>query len=240
MPNSMAESKFGPTTPLRRTSFYDPNVERPELAPTVVLRFVQGRLLNVSSQFRGYFDNEIAALRGQLNSDDLREFKNSNGRLPPTAHFSAEDLRRSENLQRTKIGVLRIVSSYLYSGREQIAWNSLEEMWPAEDFNRIRAAILSARAKGILAQVDGVSPPGPSRVGVTKVYDIRSQSVEPPDIRLTRRIGPRSEPPIMPPVPILIDRQAPVGQTEANISGSEILLDSDDRFGREGSIGAVQ
>ena len=205
--------------------FYDPNVERPELAPTVVLRFVQGRLLDVSSQFRGYFDNQIAALRGQLNSDDLREFKNSNGRLPPTAHFSAEDLRRSQNLERTKSGVLRIVCSYLYSGREQIAWNSLEEMWPAEDFNRIRTAILSARARGILAQVDGVSPPGPSRAGVTKVYDIRSQSVEQPDIRLTRRIGPRSEPPIMPPVPILIDRQAPAGQSEANISGSEILLD---------------
>ena len=133
--------------------------------------------MDVTPQFRAYFDNEIAGLRAQLNSDDLREFKNSNGRLPPTAHFSAEDLRRSENLQRTKIGVLRIVCSYLYSGREQIAWNSLEEMWPAEDFNRIRAAILSARTKGILAQVDGVSPPGPSRVGLTKVFDIRSQSV---------------------------------------------------------------
>jgi hypothetical protein len=205
--------------------FYDPNVERPELAPTVVLRFVQGRLLDVSSQFRGYFDNEIAALRGQLNSDDLSEFKNSDGRLPPTAHFSPEDLRRSQNLERTKSGVLRIVCSYLYSGREQIAWTSLEEMWPAADLNRIRTEILSARAKGILAQLDGVSPAGPSRAGLTKVYDIRSQSVETPDIRLTRRSGPRTEPPIMPPVPILIDRQAPAGQSEANISGSEILLD---------------
>jgi hypothetical protein len=205
--------------------FYDPDVERQGFAPTVVLRFVQGRLWDVTPQFQPHFDNEIAGLRAQLNSDDLREFKNSNGRLPPTAHFSAEDLRRSENLQRTKIGVLRIVSSYLYSGREQIAWNSLAEMWPAEDFNRVRTAILSARAKGILAQVDGVSPPGPSRAALTKVYDIRSQSVEPPDPRFTRRIGPRSEPPIMPPVPILIDRQAPAGQSEANISGSEILLD---------------
>jgi hypothetical protein len=204
---------------------YDHNVERPELAPTVVLRVVQGRLLDVTSLFQGYFDNEIAALRGQLNSDDLREFKNSNGRLPPTAHFSAEDLRRSQNLERTKSGVLRIVCSYLYSGREQIAWNSLEEMWPAEDFNRIRAAIVSARAKGILTQVDGVSPPGPSRAGLTKVSDIRNQSVELPDARLTRRIGPRSEPPIMPPVPILIDRQAPAGRSEADVSSSEILLD---------------
>ena len=106
--------------------FYDPNVERLELAPTVVLRFVQGRLLDVSSSIsRPISITKLPALRAQLNSDDLREFKNSNGRLPPTAHFSAEDLRRSENLQRTKIGVLRIVSSYLYSGREQIAWNSL-------------------------------------------------------------------------------------------------------------------
>jgi outer membrane biosynthesis protein TonB len=57
------------------------------------------------------------------------------------------------------------------------------------------------------------------------VFDIRSKPVELPDARLTRRIGPRNETPIMPPVPILIDRQAPAGQSEANISGSEILLD---------------
>src|SRR3984893_974820 len=62
-------------------------------APTVVLRFVQGRLLDVGSEFQSYFDGEIAKVRSGLDPEELREFKNSSGRLPPTAHFSPEDLR---------------------------------------------------------------------------------------------------------------------------------------------------
>jgi hypothetical protein len=204
--------------------FDSPNIEDPDVAPTVVLRFVRGRLLDVSSQFQGYFDNEIAGLRGELSSDDLREFKKSDGRLLPTAHFSQEDLRRGENLQRTKIRVLQIVRSYLYSGRDQMAWSSLEQMWPAEDSSRIRTAILSARAKGIRAQVDGVSGSAPSRGMLTKVFDLRSQQPQEPDTKFTKRIGPR-EPAVMPPVPILIDRRVPQGQSEADISSSEVLLD---------------
>ena len=200
------------------------DAEGPDVAPTIVLGFVHGRLLDMSSQFRGYFDNEITGLRSELNPDDLREFKNSDGRLLPTAHFSQEDLRKSEKLQRTKIRVLQIVRSYLYSGRDQTAWSSLGEMWPAEDFNRIRTAILSARAKGILAQLDGVSGPAPSRGVLTKVFDLRSQRPEEPFGKFARQIGPR-EPPVKPPVPILIDRRVPEGQSEADISGSDVLLD---------------
>jgi len=205
--------------------FDSPNVEGPDVAPTVVLRFVQGRLFDVSSQFQGYFDNEIAGLRSELNSGDLREFKNSDGRLLPTAHFSPEDLRRSENLQRTKIKVLQIVRSYLYSGREQMAWSSLEEMWPAGDLNRIRTAILGARAKGILAQVDSLSAPAPSRGPLAKVFDLRSEQPEDPFVgKFSKRMGPR-EPAVTRPVAILIDRRVPEGKTEADISGSEVLLD---------------
>ena len=62
-----------------------------------------------------------------------------------------------EGLLNTKIKVLEIVWSYLYSGRQQEAWHELQDMWPASDFERIRAAILDARARGIRAEVDGVS-----------------------------------------------------------------------------------
>lgn len=205
--------------------FDSPSVESPEVAPTVVLRFVQGRLLDVSSQFQGYFDNEIAALQSQLNSSDFAEFKQSDGRLLPTAHFSPEDMRRSENLQRTKIKVLQIVRSYLYSGREQMAWSSLERMWPAEDLTRIRTAIVTARSKGILSQVDGVSGAARPQGNVAKVFDLRSERQEDPFGKFTKRVGPRSEPAALPPVAILIDRRLAAGQSEADIPGSEVLLD---------------
>src|SRR5438445_5184278 len=155
--------------------FESPSVGRPDLAPTVILRFVHGRLLDVSSEFQSYFDSAIARVRTQLDPEDLRDFKNSNGRLAPTAHFSAEDLRQSEGLERTKVRVLQIIWSYLYSGREQDAWNSLADMWPAKDIERLRAAILNVRARGIRSQVDGVSTKVPSRAIAAKVFDLRTQ-----------------------------------------------------------------
>jgi hypothetical protein len=57
----------------------------------------------------------------------------------------------------TKVKVLEIVWCYLYSGREQDAWKTLAEMWPSSDLNRIRTAIVDAQARGLRAQVDGVS-----------------------------------------------------------------------------------
>jgi hypothetical protein len=57
----------------------------------------------------------------------------------------------------TKTKILEIVWSYLYSAREQQAWNALADMWPGADLDRIRAAILLAQAHGVRSQVDGIS-----------------------------------------------------------------------------------
>jgi hypothetical protein len=200
-------------------------VGRPDLAPTVILRFVQGRLLDVSSEFQGYFDNEIARLRSELDPENLRDFKNSNGRLSPTAHFSAEDLRRSQNLERTKIRVLQITWAYLYSGREQEAWDSLTELWPPADFDRIRAAILSARARGIRAQVDGVSAKVSSGAQKrTEVFDARTVRTVQPGMKLSEAAPEKRGVGIILPAPILIGRQVPEGQEET-LADSGVLLD---------------
>jgi len=130
-------------------------------APTVVFRFAHGQLLDASAEFQSYFDNEIARIRARIGAQDLEDFKNSDGRLGemPTP-TSADRLLRSRV---AKIKVLEIVWAYLYSGREQDAWRSLAEMWPAADIDRIRAALLNAWAHGIHGQVDGTTasrPPG--------------------------------------------------------------------------------
>lgn len=200
-------------------------------APTVVLRFVQGRLMDVGSEFQGYFDGEIAKVRSNLDPDELREFKNSSGRLPPTAHFSPQDLRRSENLERTKEKVLQIVWAYLYSGREQEAWKSLADMWPPADFDRIRESIISARDRGIRAQVDGVS--GKSSSGAEKgmgVFDARTLRVVEAAMMLSgQRIqGERIEgkkTDIVLPSPILIGHKPVEGRTDDTLPDSGLMLD---------------
>jgi hypothetical protein len=126
-----------------------------DFAPPVVLRFEQKRLLDVGAEFQADFDRRIAALRAKLDAQQLSDFKRSDGKLaglfPPTPAEWAL-------LRATKVKVIEIVWCYLYSAREQDAWNALAEMWPPADVARIRAAILSAQARGIRREVDGVAP----------------------------------------------------------------------------------
>jgi hypothetical protein len=125
-----------------------------DFAPPIALRFDHKRLIDVSAEFKPQFDLRIASVRAQLDPEQLSEFKSSDGRLSSMSPLSMAELR---GLRATKIRVLEIAWCYLYSGREQDAWKALDDMWPAADVERIRAAILAARAHGIRTQVDGVS-----------------------------------------------------------------------------------
>ena len=136
------------------TGFENIPLDALDFAPPVVLRFEQKQLIDVSSEFRSDFDRQIATLRAQLNDQQLSEFKHSDGAL---SNKSSLPLDQAHSLSTTKIKVLEMVWCYLYSDREPQAWKTLAEMWPESDFDRIRAAILSARAKGIRSQVNEVS-----------------------------------------------------------------------------------
>jgi hypothetical protein len=120
-----------------------------DFAPAVVLRFEDKKLIDVSSEFRPYFDDQIELLHSQLNARQLSDFKQSDGKLS------------NDQLRAAKSKVLEIVWCYLYSGREQEAWKTLAEMWPPADLERIRAAIVTAQSRGLRSQVDGVSHKGP-------------------------------------------------------------------------------
>jgi hypothetical protein len=125
-----------------------------DFPPAMALRFEKQRLIDVSAQFPSRFDSQIETVRAQLDANALNEFKNSGGKLSGLSLLPVEEL---ESLLKTKVRVLEIVWSYLYSGREQEAWRALADMWPAGDFDRIRTAILDARTRGIRAEVDGAS-----------------------------------------------------------------------------------
>jgi hypothetical protein len=124
-----------------------------EFLPTYVLRFEHEQLVDASREFTQHFDQIIEGLRAKLTADQLAEFKGSDGKLT----FSIAQVDRLRNLRTTKIAILEIVWSYLYSGREEEAWRTLREMWPAADAERIQTALTDRRKRGILMQLDGVS-----------------------------------------------------------------------------------
>jgi hypothetical protein len=180
-----------------------------EAPPAIVLRFESGKLLDVSSEFQPYFDQEIARVGKEVDSEALRNFMSSDGKLSSDTPLPAE---RIHQLRDVKAKVLEIVWCYLYSGREQKAWRSLLEMWPAKDVDRIRAAIVSARARGIGAQVDGVSA-GPSgkRNKHAQIFNAISDSG-----------GNKLE--VIPPAPILL-RHPPLNIPDQDSSPSEVVVD---------------
>ncbi len=140
-----------------------------EYLPVYVLRFEHGRVLDASTEFQSYFDDVVKAIRAEFNPDSLHEFKLSDGRLKGEL---TSDFSRLHRLRVAKIQVLEIVWAYLYSGRDQQAWQSLAELWPDADAERIRLAIIKARSSGILAQLDGVSTGSPGqRKSPPRIYD---------------------------------------------------------------------
>jgi len=110
--------------------------------PEVILRLDRHRLLNASACFRARYDEDIAHTRKHfLPTRKVEQFRNA-----PRA-------KRDTN---TENGILEIAADYLYSGREEQAWQALHEMWPANDQERIKNALLHVYQTGILAQTDGL------------------------------------------------------------------------------------
>lgn len=178
--------------------------------PAIVLRFERGKLLDVSSEFQPHFDREIARLEKELDSEALRDFKDSDGQLSPDSPLSAERLHQ---LRGVKAKVLEIVWCYLYSGREPEAWHSLAEMWPREDIGRIRAAIVGVRAHGISAQVDGISPGHPgNRAKQAPIFNAISESA-----------GRKLE--VTPPQPIMLRHPPPPGMPDEGSSRPEVVVE---------------
>jgi hypothetical protein len=136
-----------------------------DVAPTVVLRFEKGHLVDVGPEFIPYYDALIAKIRSEITDVDLAGFKQSDGKLMVNSPQSGA----LHNLIRTKISVLELVCAYLYSGRQKEAWDALEAMWPAGDVARIRSALLDLHERGIVHDVEQ-SRRAPPRSNRAKIY----------------------------------------------------------------------
>ncbi len=178
-------------------------------APSVVFRFAHGRLLDASAEFQPYFDGEIVAIRTGIRAQDLEDLKASDGKLTATQSISAE---RLHHLRIVKIKVLELVWAYLYSGREQDAWRSLGEMWPPADIDRIRAALVNARARGIHGQADGTSAGSfRGRKKRARIFDAVS------------RPGPSGKLEVVPPTPILLLRPPAPEIQQQDVAKTDVL-----------------
>jgi hypothetical protein len=178
-----------------------------EFVPIYVLRLDHDRLLDASSEFQAFFDDVIKSVRAKVQPEHLRDFRASDGRLQASRDSHAEELIRLHNLRMVKIQALEVVWAYLYSGREKEAWQSLTEMWPAGDVERIRGEILTARARGIHAQLDGASRGKLIKHG----KPIFSQSEVTPAKAIFMRVYPPE------------GQEGPVGRKEIHV---ELVIDS--------------
>ena len=143
-----------------------------DFAPTIVLRSEKKQIVNVSSEFRSYYDAQIADLRAQIDPQELAAFKNSDGALSLNISRSSDERHR---LARTKIKLIEIACAYLYSGRDAEAWSALQDMWPPQDFNRTRAAMSNVYQRGILRGIDR-SPKAAKHRHQVHIFDATSTS----------------------------------------------------------------
>ncbi|MFZ0632429.1 MAG: hypothetical protein WA399_06260 [Acidobacteriaceae bacterium] len=189
-----------------------------DFAPTVVLRVENGKLIDVSSEFQPYYDQQIASVRAHLDARALNDFRSTDGRLTPSAMSSAT---RLAEMLHVKAQVLEIVWCYLYSGRASEAWQALAAMWPAGDIDRVRALLVSLPTHGILAQADGVEHRKRTLLfkSHADIYDItqpKEQSA--PDSLVSSPLGPidlSKQAAVSEPQPILLRRPH---QTQENLA----------------------
>ncbi len=110
--------------------------------PQLVLKPEGNVLVDVSAQHPEVYDREIEQARGSITKEDIEKLKASNYRNKlftdqiPTVHK-----------------VLTIVLDYVYSGRDEKAWQALEDYWPAGDVSRIKSLIAERRHRGLLANL---------------------------------------------------------------------------------------
>jgi hypothetical protein len=110
--------------------------------PQLVLKLQGKDLVDVSANYPEVYDKEIEQARGQLTPEDLEKLRKSDYRKNlytdqiPTVHK-----------------VLTIVLDYIYSGRDEKAWQALDEMWPASDVSRMKSLIAERRHRGMLSNL---------------------------------------------------------------------------------------
>jgi hypothetical protein len=110
--------------------------------PQLIFKLDGNNLVDVSAQHPEIYDKEIAEARAQLTADELEKFKKSN-------FHTALYMDQVPAIHK----ILTIVLDYVYSGREDQAWQALQQYWPESDLSRVRSLIMERRRRGMLSNL---------------------------------------------------------------------------------------
>lgn len=117
--------------------------------PQLFLRLEGNKLVDLGPEHLADYDREIEKARSELSAEELEKLKKSN---------YSEGMLFDQVLTVQK--VMTIVLNYLYSGRQDEAWHSLDQMWPESDRERVKKLILERRSRGFITQIEEKSKVG--------------------------------------------------------------------------------
>jgi hypothetical protein len=109
------------------------------IVPEVVFEIEKTKLVDATPKCQHYFDRQIRLVETSLKPNDISRFRD--GQITDKFHRGEVEGK-----------VFKIVFSYLYSGREAKAKESLFSMWPRSDSQRIWEWIMQKRSEGVLQQ----------------------------------------------------------------------------------------
>jgi len=105
--------------------------------------------------------------RQRITDDGLAKLKNeeSTGMMVQKEKAGAkdkEDPKLDARASEAKVGILEVVTAYLYAGNAKEAWKELSN-WPYNDRDRIRTLIIRGRMNGMIRQINAPQPGAPKQ-----------------------------------------------------------------------------
>jgi hypothetical protein len=139
--------------------------ESSNLRAPMAIRLVGTKVVDVSKDFWSAYEELTGRKWGEvINVEQIRRFRSSSQAVLQDCfgEYGPKDPQMVSrevcwDLGKTKASVLRTVILYLFGGREQEAWKTLEEMWPPDDVRRIREEILHTRDEALRNYTSGVA-----------------------------------------------------------------------------------
>ena len=131
--------------------------------PIVFFQIDGKRLVDISPQFVGDYDDIVKESEAALNAQDLAAV---------AAMTTIPSESRDPGTRATAGRILAIVFAYLYSNRGAQARGQLQAMWPKFDQERIWNEILKKRREGILRYLNGTpeAEMAPNYKGEPKIH----------------------------------------------------------------------